>query len=231
MLPRTKEQLAEYFDHTLLDEAASKTDIRLHCQQAIRYGFYAVCVRPQWVGLCADILHGKEVKVVSVAGFPEGIEPPHVKARQAEAVIMDGADEVDIVANPEAVAENNTDYLLQDFLSVLSVCRAMKPPVLLKVIIESASLNDDQIRYVCDVGQQAGVDFLKTSTGCHPAGGAKVEDVRLMVEAAPRCRIKAAGGIKTLDQALAFIEAGASRIGASASVKIMEEFIAAHGNA
>jgi deoxyribose-phosphate aldolase len=230
LLPQMKEALARYFDHTLLDEAAGEANIRRHCGEAVDYGFYAVCVRPEWVGLCADILYGKGVKVVSVAGFPYGTELPKVKALQAEAVIMDGADEVDIVANLEAVANNDTDYLMQDFLDVLRVCRSMKPPVLLKVIIESAALSDEQIRFVCGVAQEAGVDYLKTSTGFHPAGGAKVENVRLMAESAPRCKIKAAGGIKTLDQTLAFIEAGASRIGASASVQIMEEFIAAHAN-
>jgi deoxyribose-phosphate aldolase len=143
---------------------------------------------------------------------------------------MSGADEVDIVANPDAIANSDADVLLADFSAVLRVCRSMRPPVLLKVIIESAALSEDQIRFVCGAAQQAGVDFVKTSTGFHPAGGARVEDVRLMVEAAPGCRIKAAGGIKTLDQTLAFIEAGASRIGASASVQIMEEFIATHEN-
>jgi len=125
----------------------------------------------------------------------------------------------------------DTDYLYNDFRRVLRVCRSMKPAVLLKVIIESASLTPDLIRYVCRVAEQAGVDFIKTSTGYQPAGGAKVEDVRLMAQAAPLCRIKAAGGIRTLDQTLAFIEAGASRIGASASVAIMEEFITTHENA
>lgn len=229
-MPRTREELAKYFDHTLLDETAGQAAIRRHCDEALYYGFYAVCVRPRWVGLCADILHGSGVQVVSVAGFPHGTEPPKVKALQAEAVIMHGADEVDIVANLEAAANNDTDYLLQDFLGILRVCRSMRPPVLLKVIIESATLNQEQIRYVCGVAQQAGVDFLKTSTGFHPAGGATVEAVRLMAESAPRCRIKAAGGIKTLTRTLAFIEAGASRIGASASAAIMEEFMAAHEN-
>jgi deoxyribose-phosphate aldolase len=100
----------------------------------------------------------------------------------------------------------------------------MRPQVPLKVIIESAALNDEQIRFVCGIAQQAGVDYLKTSTGFHKAGGARIEDVKLMAEAAPRCKIKAAGGIKTLEQTLAFIEAGASRIGASASVEIVEQF-------
>ena len=213
LIPQAKEELAKYFDHTLLDEGAGQADIRRHCEQALHYGFYAVCVRPRWVSLCADILHGTGIQVVSVAGFPLGTELPEVKASQARAVIMDGADEVDIVANPEAVVNNDADYLRRDFGAVLRVCRTMKPPVALKVIIESAALSDEQIRFVCGVAEQTSVDFVKTSTGYHEAGGARVKDVKLMAETAPRCKIKAAGGIKTLEQALAFIEAGAVRIG------------------
>lgn len=224
MTIQTKEQLAHYFDHTLLDCMAMETDIRRHCREAMEYGFYAVCVHPRWVGLCADILHGSGVKVVSVAGFPYGTETPKVKAYEAEAVIMDGADEVDIVADLAAVIEGNADYLRRDFEAVLKVCHSMTPAVLLKVIIESASLNEDQVKFVCGIAQKAGVDFLKTSTGFHKAGGARIEDVKLMAESAPRCKIKAAGGIKTTEQALAFIEAGVSRIGASASIEIIEQF-------
>jgi deoxyribose-phosphate aldolase len=230
MIPQTKEALAGYFDHTLLDGMATETDIRRHCGQAAAYGFYAVCVQPRWVALCADVLHGSGVKVVSVAGFPFGTETPRVKALEAEAVIMDGADEVDIVADLASVVSGDAEYLRREFAAVGHECRAMKPAVGLKVIIESAALTPEQIRFVCAVSQHAGADFVKTSTGYHKAGGARVEDVRLMAEAAPGCRVKAAGGIKTLEQTLALIEAGASRIGASASVPIMDEYIAAHGN-
>ena len=209
---------------------ATEADIRRHCDEALAYGFYAVCVQPRWAALCADILHGKNVKVVSVAGFPFGTNVPKVKAYEAEAVIMDGADEVDIVADMASVLSGDVDYLAREFGAVLNICRAMKPTVPLKVIIESAALNDDQIRFVCGIAQQTGVDFIKTSTGLHKAGGAQLDDVKLMIESAPGCKIKAAGGIKTLVQAMSFIEAGAARIGASASVQIMEEFISTHGN-
>jgi len=162
--------------------------------------------------------------VVSVAGFPFGTETAPVKALEAEAVIRDGADEVDIVADLAAILAADAAYLRREFTAVLKVCRKMHPPVALKVIIESAGLTDEQIRFVCGIAQETGVNFLKTSTGFLPAGGARVEDVRLMAEAAPRCNIKAAGGIKTLEQTLAMIEAGAVRIGASASVQIVERF-------
>jgi len=224
LMIQTKEQLAKYFDHTLLDCMATEVDIRRHCQEAVDYGFYAACVQPRWVSLCADILHGTGVKVVSVAGFPYGTETARVKAFEAEAVIMDGADEVDIVADFASVLAGDADTLRTDFQAVLAVCRSMQPVVPLKVIIESAALNEEQIRFVCKIAEETGVDFLKTSTGFHKAGGAQIEDVKLMAEAAPQCRIKAAGGIKTLEQTLAFIDAGASRIGASASVQIIEQF-------
>lgn len=230
MLIETKQQLAQYFDHTLLDCLAVETDIRVLCQQAVDYGFCTVCVQPRWVALCADILHGTGVKVCSVAGFPFGTDSPRVKALDAEEIIMAGADEVDMVADLASVVSGDESYLRRDLHSVLNVCRSMKPPVPLKVIIESAALTDDQIRFVCRVCQDVGVNFIKTSTGFQKAGGANVDDVRLMIESAPNCRIKAAGGIKTLDQVMQFIEAGVSRIGASASVQIMEEFIASHGD-
>lgn len=230
MTPQAKEELAKYFDHTILDCMATADDIRRHCDEAIKYGFYAVCVQPRWVALAADILHGTDVKVDSVAGFPFGTETPKVKALEAKAVIMDGADEVDIVADMASILTGDADYLRRDFGAVLDVCRKMHPAVPLKVIIESAALDEEQIRFVCGIAQQTDVDFVKTSTGMHKAGGAELDDVKLIIESAPHCKIKAAGGIKTLAQAMAFIDAGVLRIGASASVQIMEEFISTHEN-
>lgn len=217
-------QLAKYFEHTLLDPMAVASDIRRICDEAVRYGFYGVCIQPRWVGPAADILHRTGIKVVSVAGFPFGTETAKVKAYAAEALIRDGADEVDMVADLAALLEGDATALRREFAAVLGACRVMRPVVPLKVIIESAALTETQIRFVCGIAQEAGVDFVKTSTGYHKAGGARVEDVRVMAEAAPRCRVKAAGGIKTLPQALAMIEAGATRIGASASVQILEQF-------
>lgn len=224
MIPNTKQELAKYFDHTLLSATAVEADIRRVCAESVRYGFYGVCVQPRWVGLCADILHGTGVKVVSVAGFPFGAETARVKAYQTEALIRDGADEVDIVADLAAVLDGDAAALRREFAAVRRACQVMRPVVPLKVIIESAALTPEQLIFVCGIAQQAGVDFVKTSTGFHPAGGARVEDVRAMALAAPHCKIKAAGGIRTLDQALAMIEAGASRIGASASVSILDAF-------
>jgi deoxyribose-phosphate aldolase len=218
-----RQELAKFFDHTLLDPMAVAPDIRRICEEAIKYGFYAVCVHPRWVAFAADILRTSGVRVVSVAGFPLGTNLIRSTADEAKAAIMEGADEIDIVADLASVVSGDLAYLSRQFAQVLSVCRSMRPHVVLKVIIEAAALTGEQVRFVSEIAQNVGVDFLKTSTGFHKAGGARVEDVRLMTEAAPRCRIKAAGGIRTLADTLAFIEAGATRIGASASVSILKE--------
>lgn len=221
---QTKEQLAKYFDHTILDSAATEPDIRRLCDESLQYGFYSVCVQPRWVSFCANLLHGTDVKVVSVAGFPFGTDSPRIKALQAEEVIMDGADEVDMVADLAAVIDGDRKRLQDDMAAVLKVCQSMKPEVILKVIIEPSALNHEQIRFVCDAAQAVGVDFVKSNTGFHKTGGAKLDEVKLMIESAPHCRVKASAGITTAEQALAFVEAGVSRIGASASVQIIEQF-------
>ncbi len=224
MTIQTKEQLAKYFDHTLLDSVATEADIRRLCDETVQYGFYSACVQPRWVSLCADILDGTDVKVVSVAGFPFGTDSPRIKALQAQEVIMAGADEVDMVADLAAIIEGDRKRLRNDMAAVLKACRSVLPKVPLKVIIEASALNEEQIRFVCDTAQGVGLDFVKSNTGYHKTGGAKLDEVKLMIDAAPKCQVKASGGIKTVDQALAFVEAGVSRIGASASVQIIEQF-------
>ena len=203
MVPSSKEQLAKYIDHTLLTATACRADIER---------------------LCADILAPTNVKVAGVAGFPFGADTARIKAFDAKEIIMAGADEVDMVADLAAIIEADREYLTGDLAGVLKVCKSFRPEVTLKVIIESAALSDEQIVFVCETAQAVGVDFIKTSTGLNPAGGATVEDIKLMAQTAPRCKIKAAGGIRTTEQALAMIEAGASRIGTSASVAIVEGF-------
>ncbi len=224
MLPQTKEELASYIDHTLLRVDVGRADVERLCDEAVRYGFCSVCVNPVWVELAADILHGSPVKVDSVVGFPLGADLPKVKALEAKELVYAGADEIDMVANIATILEADSHALANDLKSVLDVCRSMRPAVTLKVIIESASLNDEQIRFACMVAEQVGLDFVKTSTGLNPAGGAKVEDVRLMAETVNRCQVKAAGGVRDAETALAMIEAGATRIGASASVAIVDGF-------
>jgi len=215
--------LAEHIDHTLLKAEATREEILRLCEEAASYGFHAVCVNGRWLPLVAERLHDTTVQVAGVVNLPLGADTTRIKVAQAEEAIYAGADEIDMVADLAAIVEADAQYLLHQLRSVLKVCRSMRPPVLLKVIIESAALTREQKVFACQIAQQAGVDFVKTSTGFHPAGGATVEDVRLMKEAAPHCRIKAAGGIRTAQQALAFLEAGAERIGTTSGVQIMNE--------
>jgi deoxyribose-phosphate aldolase len=180
-------------------------------------------VNGRWLSFAADRLTGTAVRVAGVVSLPLGADTTAVKVLQTHEAIFAGADEIDMVADLAAILEADGFYLLHQFRAVLRECRSVRPPVPLKVIIESAALTHDQKVFACQIAQEAGVDFLKTSTGFHPAGGATVDDVRLMKEAAPQCRIKAAGGIRTAPQALALLQAGADRIGTSAGVQIMNE--------
>jgi deoxyribose-phosphate aldolase len=220
--------LAKYIDHTLLRAEATQAEVLRVCDEAVAYGFHAVCVNGRWVSLVADRLHDTPVQVAGVVSLPLGASTTKIKAAEAHDAVFAGADEIDMVADLAAIIEGDARYLLHQLMTVLKVCRTMRPAVLLKVIIESAVLTHDQKVFACRIAQQAGVDYVKTSTGFHPAGGATVEDVRLMKENAPRCKVKAAGGIKTAQQAIAMLSAGADRIGTSAGVAIVEE-VREHG--
>lgn len=216
--------LAGTIDDTLLIPTATRDQIERHCDEAIEFSFHAVCVNSRWVSTAADRLHSAGVKVVTVIGFPLGADTTQIKLAQAKDAIFEGADEVDMVADLAAIVEGDSKYLLAQLRSVVKICRAMRPPVLLKVIIESAALNTDQKLFACRVAQMADVDFIKTSTGFHPAGGATVEDVKLLKAEAPRCKIKASGGIKTAQQAMAMLQAGADRIGTSSATEIIRQW-------
>ncbi|MBN1975489.1 MAG: deoxyribose-phosphate aldolase [Sedimentisphaerales bacterium] len=217
-------QLAGYIDHTLLNPTATKDGIERLCHEAIEYGFHTVCINTRWIPLVAEILHDTQIKIDGVVSFPLGADSTKIKVAQAKEAIFAGADEIDMVADLASIIEGDAKYLARQLYEVNKVCHSMKPPVLLKVIIESAALNDEQIIFACRIAQEVGVDFIKTSTGLNAAGGATVEAVRLMKESAPKCKIKAAGGIKTAKVAIAMLEAGADRIGSSAAIKIIEEF-------
>jgi len=218
-----EEQLAGYIDHTLLEATATKEQIEQLCQEAIDFGFHAVCVNPRWVPLVAERLHNTKVKVASVVSLPLGADSTKIKVAQAKDAIFAGADEIDMVADLSAVIEGDWRYLSSQLQVVLKVCRSMRPAVVLKVIIESAALNREQKIFACQIANSCKVDFVKTSTGLHPAGGAIAEDVKLMKENAPDCRVKAAGGIKTAKQAIELLQAGAERIGTSSGVQIINE--------
>ncbi|MHC4260519.1 MAG: deoxyribose-phosphate aldolase, partial [Planctomycetota bacterium] len=192
-----EKELAGHIDHTLLKATATSEQIKQLCKEAKEYGFCAVSVNPRWVALATDGLQGSKVKVGGVVSLPLGADSTKIKVAQTREIIFAGADEVDMVADLAAIIEGDSKYLTRQLQSVLEACRSMRPPVLLKVIIESAALTREQKIFACEITDKCGVDFVKTSTGMNPAGGATIEDIRLMKEAAPNCRIKAAGGIKT----------------------------------
>jgi len=217
-------ELAGYIDHTLLEATATREQIEQMCREAIEHGFHTVCVNGRWLPLVAELLSGSKVAAGGVVSLPLGANSTKAKVAQARDAIFAGADEIDMVADLAAIIEGDSRYLLGQLKAVLKVCRSMRPVVLLKVIIESAALSNDQKVFACRIAQQAGVDFVKTSTGLHPAGGATVEDIKLMRESAPGCKVKAAGGIRTAEQAVEMLAAGAQRIGTSSGVRIMEEF-------
>ena len=217
-------ELAGCIDHTLLDAAATKEQIEQLCQEAKTYGFHTVCVNGRWVPLAAELLAGSKVAVGGVVSLPLGADSTKIKVAQAKEAIFAGADEIDMVADLAAIITGEAKYLQTQLHAVLKVCRSMRPSVVLKVIIESAALNHNQKIFACQVANRCGVDFIKTSTGLNPAGGATIEDIKLMKETAPNCKIKAAGGIKTAKQALEMLAAGAERIGASYGVQIINEF-------
>ncbi len=219
-----EKQLAACIDHTLLSATATSEQIKILCQQARDYSFCTVFVNPRWIATAAEELHGSKTQVGSVVSFPLGTDSTKIKIAQAEDYIFAGADEIDMVADLAAIIEGDAKYLSNQFLAVLKVCRSMKPAVCLKVIIEAAALTREQKIFACRIADEAGVDFVKTSTGMNSAGGATVEDVKLMKEYAPNCKVKASGGIRTAKQALEMLDAGADRIGTSSGVQIINEF-------
>jgi len=217
-------ELAGLIDHTLLSPTAGREDIIRLCDEAREWGFAAVCVNPRWVALAADLLEGAKVKVCSVISFPFGVDTTSTKAKAAEDAIFDGAGEIDMVADLAALRACDETYFLNEVKEVLAVCREVQTAAVLKVIVESAALDETQLKFACGICAAAGVDFIKTSTGFHQSGGAKPEHIRLMKREGAPCKVKASGGIRTAQDALAMIEAGADRLGCSASVTIMQQF-------
>lgn len=223
MTQQEAKNIAAVIDHTLLSPTATHKDIEKLCNEAVQYGFYSVCIHPRWVSLAAMLLENSNVKVCTVTGFPFGADLAKIKAASAKASIMEGADEIDMVADLAAIIDGDRPYLINDISAVVKVCRDMKPPVTLKVIIESAALTDEQKLLACHTAELCGANFIKTSTGLHSAGGATIDDVKLIKTAAPTCKVKAAGGIRSHEQLKAMLEAGAERIGTSAGVEILSQ--------
>ena len=209
----------KYFDHTLLKPEATEKDIIRLCEEAKKYDFASVCVNPCFVSLAKEQLEGSNVKVCTVIGFPLGANSSSVKATEASIAVMNGAEEVDMVINVGWVKERRYEDLVYEIALIKDACEGK----LLKVILETCLLTDEEIAYASKASMDAGADYVKTSTG-FSKGGATVEAVRIMRETVgDKLGVKASGGIHTLAEAKALIEAGASRLGCSASVKIMEE--------
>ena len=211
--------LAKYIDHTLLKPESTRADILRICEEAKHYDTASVCVNPFWIGFVAEQLKGTDVTPCCVIGFPLGSTLPSVKAFETAEAIKDGAKEVDMVMNVGAARGGEWDLVKEDMAAVVN---AAKGKALVKVIIETCLLTDEEKVKACQIAKEVGADFVKTSTG-FSTGGATVADVRLMRETVgPEMGVKASGGVRTKADAEAMIEAGASRIGASSSKKIIE---------
>ena len=220
----TAAQIAKYIDHTALKPETTSAQIDQLCAEARQHGFAAVCVNPSHVRHAAQLLKGSGVKVATVAGFPLGATLPQVKAYETEQVLLDGADEIDMVINVGALKSGDDALVRRDIQAVAQA--AHRRDAVCKVIIEAALLTDEEKVRACKLAKAAGADYVKTSTGFGP-GGATVQDVALMRETVGSdMGVKAAGGVRTLEQAEAMVAAGATRIGASAGVKIVQEALA-----
>ena len=212
----------KFIDHTNLKPDATKEDILMLCAEANKYKFKSVCVNPYYVSLAHELLNGSGVMVCTVIGFPLGGNTTDVKAFEVTKAIQDGADEVDMVINISAAKNHDWDYVYND----IKACVEKASGTLLKVIIETCLLTDEEKVEACKAAVKAQADYVKTSTG-FSTSGANESDVKLMVEAVKGSplKVKASGGIRDKDTFLKLIDAGASRIGCSKSCEIMEALL------
>ncbi|MEE2569315.1 deoxyribose-phosphate aldolase [Pseudarthrobacter sp. J64] len=218
--PGTTADIASYIDHTLLKPEASEADILKVCEEAAAYSFKSVCVNPIWVKTVKNALRGSGVLTCSVVGFPLGATPTDVKTFEARGAVLDGADEVDMVINIAAARANDKGALVDDISAVAEAVHLSN--AILKVIIETSLLTDEQKVLACEAAVEAGADFVKTSTGFN-GGGATAEDIALMRRTVgPEIGVKASGGVRSLADAQAMIAAGATRIGASSGIAIVK---------
>jgi deoxyribose-phosphate aldolase len=211
--------LARMIDHTLLKPEATKDQVIQLCQEAKKYNFASVCINPSYVPLSAKLLRDTSVKVCTVIGFPLGATSTASKAFEAEQALRDGAREIDMVINVGMLKSKEYDYVENDIFAIVTTCRRYK--ALLKVILETGLLSDEEKIKACLLAKRAGADFVKTSTG-FSKGGATVGDIALMRKVVGSAMgVKASGGVRTREEAMAMVASGADRIGASASVKIV----------
>ncbi|MEK6265501.1 MAG: deoxyribose-phosphate aldolase [Clostridium sp.] len=211
-------KIEQYIDHTLLKQQASEEDIIKICREAKEYGFASVCANAYYASLVSKELKGSNVKTCIVVGFPLGATTKEVKAFEAKQAIENGAQEIDMVVNVGAIKSNKYDVVKED---IKAVVEASKGSALVKVILETCLLTDEEKVKVCQIAKEAGANFVKTSTG-FSTGGATVHDIKLMRETVgAEMGVKASGAVRTTQDAKAVIEAGASRIGASSSIAIV----------
>ena len=221
-------ELAQHMDHTLLRPAATREDILAACHQARDYHFKSVCISPCYVPLASATLQDTPCRVTTVVGFPLGMQTPATKAMETQEALAHGAREIDMVIHLAALKNREYDLVQEDIRTIAGLCHQppSKPgePHVLKVIIETCLLTDEEKRIACDLCVAAGADMVKTSTG-FGAFGATIEDVRLLhgLVAPHGLGVKASGGIRTLDDALSMLEAGAVRLGTSSGVAIVRE--------
>jgi len=213
--------VGRYIDHTLLKPDATRDQIAQLCYEARKFEFASVCVNPTHVKLCSDLLSGSPVKVCTVIGFPLGASSPEVKTFETETALQDGASEIDMVINIGALKAKDYDLVAQDINGVVRMAHGSS--AIVKVIIETALLDEDEKVTACLLSKEAGADFVKTSTG-FSGGGATIEDIALMRKVVgPEMGVKASGGVKSFEDAHNMVLAGATRIGASAGVKIVQD--------
>lgn len=230
----SKDYLTRIIDHTLLKPNATKKDVELLCEEAVLYHFGAVCIRPCDVSYASQLLGGVQllggagVKVCTVIGFPWGIQTIENKVDEACQAIRHGASEIDMVINRSYLKEKDYKKLLKEVSDVVGFSKPLArnmyhKDLIVKTILETCELTDDEIVQACLVAEEAGADFVKTSTGLYK--GATVKAVRLMHKTVPNLGVKASGGIRSWDKAYKMIKAGATRIGTSSGVKIISEYV------
>ncbi|HCS29731.1 MAG: deoxyribose-phosphate aldolase [Enterococcus italicus] len=211
-------ELNRMIDHTILKADATRESVQTIIDEAKKHHFYSVCVNPTWVAFASEQLKNEPVAVCTVIGFPLGANTSATKAFETTDAIQNGADEVDMVINIGALKDGDDAYVRQDIEAVVA---AAKDRALVKVIIETALLTEEEIIRACELAKLAGADFVKTSTGFSRAG-AKVEHIRIMrATVGPEMGVKASGGIHNEAEAVAMVEAGATRLGTSASIAII----------
>lgn len=220
--------IAKTIEHTLLKPEATPSQVDALCDEAVEHGFVGVCVNPVYVSRVARRIDQSAAsgrhrpKVVSVIGFPLGCSLTDMKCEETRRAIGDGADEIDMVVHVGALVALDKSAVKSDISAIAHVVHQKKPGGILKVILETSALSDEQIILGCRCAAEGEADFVKTSTGFHPTGGATIEHVRLLHKHAAPIRVKASGGIRSLDTAIAMLEAGASRLGTSSGVAILK---------